>query len=148
MYLNQFRGGLPPILGVGPLQIGYTASSQSPSILRLANCLRQMSFQSRIRRKPATPDRPVKTNRKVQNYRSEILTKGMWSKVKPLFRYLNGTSKIFPVCQLRRLTAARKMGDKVARKLFATIRYRFSHLDNGLISEAAGRPNGAFRGVK
>jgi hypothetical protein len=25
-----------------------------------------------------------------------------------------------------------KIGERVARKLFATIRYRFSHLDNGL----------------
>jgi hypothetical protein len=30
-----------------------------------------------------------------------------------------------------------KMGERVARKLFATIRYRFSHLDNGLVWKTA-----------
>jgi hypothetical protein len=34
---------------------------------------------------------------------------------------------------LRILRDVLKMAERVARKLFATIRYRFSHLDNGLI---------------
>jgi len=37
------------------------------------------------------------------------------------------------MCHLRMPMGPLKMTARVARKLFATIRYRFSHLDNGLI---------------
>ena len=37
------------------------------------------------------------------------------------------------MCDLRTSHQRLKMVARVARKLFATIRYRFSHLDNGLV---------------
>jgi hypothetical protein len=56
----------------------------------------------------------------------------MGSKVKPLARYPLRTSNILTMCHLTVLAATEKMVTRVARKLFATIRYRFSHLDKGL----------------
>jgi hypothetical protein len=56
----------------------------------------------------------------------------MGSKVKPLIRYLLGTSNILTMCHLTASMGVAKMLIRVARKLFATIRYRFSHLDKGL----------------
>ena len=79
------------------------------------------------------PHSPVKTDRKAQNYRWGIPTLGRQSKVKPLFRYLIRTCNILGMCGLRMPRDVFKMSEGVARKLFATIRYRFSHLDNGLI---------------
>jgi hypothetical protein len=57
--------------------------------------------------------------------------------VKPLFRYLIRTCNILGMCCLQISPETFKMGERVARKLFATIRYRFSHLDNGLIWKTA-----------
>jgi hypothetical protein len=93
--------------------------------------------QWRICCETAIPDSPVKTDRKEQNYHSEILAGGMRSKVKPLFRYLRRTCNILGMCNLRTQRETLKMTARVARKLFATIRYRFSHLDNGLDSNTA-----------
>jgi hypothetical protein len=85
----------------------------------------------------ATPGSPVKTDRKAQNYRSGVIPTDMRSKVKPLFRYLIRTCNILAMCDLRMSLERVKLAERVARKLFATIRYRFSHLDNGLIWKAA-----------
>jgi hypothetical protein len=41
------------------------------------------------------------------------------------------------MCHLRTSTESLEMAARVARKLFATIRYRFSHLDNGLNCKTA-----------
>src|ERR1700730_11513392 len=56
----------------------------------------------------------------------------MRSKVKPIFRYLLSACNILGMWNLRMLRKTLKIGERVARKLFATIRYRFSHLDNDL----------------
>ena len=45
------------------------------------------------------------------------------------------------MCDLRTPHQRLKMVARVARKLFATIRYRFSHLDNGLIWKVAQWPS-------
>ena len=79
------------------------------------------------------PDIPVKTDRKAKNYRWGVPTSGLQSKVKPLFRYLIRTCNILGMWCLRMPRDVFKMAERVARKLFATIRYRFSHLDNGLV---------------
>jgi hypothetical protein len=49
------------------------------------------------------------------------------------------------MCDLRVSLETFKMGERVARKLFATIRYRFSHLDNGLIGKTASGQLGSSR---
>ena len=81
----------------------------------------------------AIPDGPVKTNRKAQNYSAEVRVGVMQTKVKPLFRDHLKTCKMLGMCNLQMARRALKIEEGVARKLFATIRYRFSHLDNGLI---------------
>jgi len=57
----------------------------------------------------------------------------MQSKVKPLFRYLLRTCNVLGMFDLRVSMESVKITSRVARKLFATIRYRFSHLDDSLI---------------
>jgi len=45
------------------------------------------------------------------------------------------------MCNLPSPPETLKLGARVARKLFATIRYRFSHLDNGLIWKTVWGPS-------
>ena len=61
--------------------------------------------------------------------------------MKPLFRYLIRTCNILGMCDLRISRKTITLAERVARKLFATIRYRFSHLDNELIWKAVVRPS-------
>jgi hypothetical protein len=49
------------------------------------------------------------------------------------------------MCRLRTLSEQPKMAARVARKVFATIRYRFSHLDNDLNCKTGG---GQLRGAR
>ena len=79
----------------------------------------------------------------MQNYRWGIPTLGVQSKVKPLFWYLIRTCNILGMWDLRIPREVFKMAERVARKLFATIRYRFSHLDNGQILEDVTRQSTA-----
>jgi hypothetical protein len=92
----------------------------------------------------AMPDSVVKTNRKAQNYSAEVLMGSMRTKVKPLFRYPLGTCNILAMWILRMPAKVWKIAERVARKVFATIRYRFSHLDNGLKLEESVWPSWAF----
>jgi hypothetical protein len=59
------------------LEMGYTGQKSAHLPIPYRQLLRQIRFQWRIHRKSAVPDSPVKTDRKAQNYPSEMLPRRM-----------------------------------------------------------------------
>jgi hypothetical protein len=118
---------------------GLKLPSPPFEISHSVDCLQQIRSLCQKQYEIGDPEAAVKTDRKAQNYRWGIPILGRQSKVKPLFRHPIGTCNILGMCDLQTPRDAFKITERVARKLFATIRYRFSHLDNGLIWTASYR---------